>query len=276
MSFYVELSSNALFPENTIANFRNRVQLLHPLKGYWEVGMSEISYSKTWKNVFEDCYLSIERMYSKANQFTPITTVLDYSPINGRKRKGIVRSGFYDSVQLLINEITIEMLAFKKYQESLPQLFYDQLTRNVYIKPGKHKGSGSTLPFLNPDITGILGFDHYSISNPRLNTDYFYVSDRPADINAGITSLYVYCNIVLPQYIGDTRAKLLRTVEIPNDSKFGDQVVIKYENPHYIPIINFDFENIEIDIKDDTDTPIQFMSGRTRIKLHFRECQTHT
>ena len=97
-----------------------------------------------------------------------------------------------------------------------------------------------------------------------------FVAERPADITAGIHTLYVYCDIVQPQYIGDTRVKLLRSVEVPSERKFGDTVVLSYSDPHYIPVLVNEFDSIEIHIKDDSTRDIPFMYGRTKIKLHFR------
>jgi hypothetical protein len=122
---------------------------------------------------------------------------------------------------------------------------------------------------LSEDIHDILGFMHY---NP-INFSYpmSIKSDRPAQLNAGLNAIYVYCDIIEPQYIGDTRARLLRTVEIPDEAKFGSTIDIKYDSPHYVPIIINDFDHIEIDLKDDTGDTIPFLYGRSRVKLHIRK-----
>ncbi len=49
-SFYVDLTSNTT-DDDTVANFKNKIQLLEPLYGKWEVALAEISYTKSWKNV---------------------------------------------------------------------------------------------------------------------------------------------------------------------------------------------------------------------------------
>ena len=276
MNFYIELSSNASYSYNTISNFKNRIQLLHPLDGDWEVGLAEISYTKSWKNLTHACVLSIEEMFQNPKPFISRANLFGYAPFELEDRKGIVRAGYYESVKILCDEISKEMQAFKGEYKTLPQFFVDDVTKQVVIRPGFNNDDHPTLPFLNQDLSEMLGFDRYSIRHPIYNESQLVIPQRPADISGGINTLYVYCNLVVPQYIGDTRAQLLKTVEIPSSSKFGDQVVIKYENPHYVGVLTNDFEHVEIDIKDDTNTEIQFMFGRTRIKLHFRKCQTHT
>ena len=62
----------------------------------------------------------------------------------------------------------------------------------------------------------------------------------------------------------------MRTVGVPNEAKFGDQVVLVFTDPHYVPVLINDFENVEIDIKDDTNARIPFLYGRSRLKLHFK------
>ena len=275
MSFHVELSSNASFQYNTIGNFRNKVQLLHPLEGNWEVAMSDISFTKSWKNVLKPCMMSIERMFSFPSPVTSMLHTYGYFPQSDDQRKGLVRPAYYESVHKLCTEIEKEMIPLAGKHKYLPSFIIDELTGMVLIKPGRNKRNQQTLPRLTQELAEILGHDKYSIKNPKHNQDYLIIPNRAADISAGITSLYVYCNLIVPQYIGDTRAKLLRTVDVP-PAKFGEQCSITYTNPHYVPVLTNEFEEIEIDIRDDTNTPIHFITGRTRVKLHFRKCQTHT
>lgn len=276
MSFYVELSSNAVYQYNTIGNFRNTVQLLHPLEGNWEVGMSEIFYTKSWKNVAKNCVITVEKMFENSRPVNSYASAYGYIPLDDGDRKGILRSGYYESIEELCQEIEKEMLPFSDNCKYLPKFIIDKVTQMVYIKPGMNKDNRLLLPRLNRELAEILGFDFYSIKAPKHNVSMLVLPDRPADISAGISTLFVYCNLVVPQYIGDTRAKLLKTVEVPSIKKFGDSVSIPYPSPHYVPVLTNDFESIEIDIKDDTNTPVHFMFGRTRVKLHFRKCQTHT
>ena len=87
-----------------------------------------------------------------------------------------------------------------------------------------------------------------------------------------IHELFVYTNIIAPVLIGDTYARLLRQVEIPNNVTFGDQCVIKYQTPYYRPLLYSDeIPSIEIDIRDDTNKPIEFAFGRVIVTLHFQK-----
>ena len=57
--------------------------------------------------------------------------------------------------------------------------------------------------------------------------------------------------------------------EIPNNINFGDAVDITFEKPYYIPVASREISEIEIDIKDDSGDPIEFMFGRVQVILHF-------
>ena len=96
-------------------------------------------------------------------------------------------------------------------------------------------------------------------------------SKNPFELVGGYHSLFVYCDIVRPSFVGDSYTQLLRIVEIPPKTSYGDQIVITYPNIQYIPVMNREFETIEIDIKDDTGLQIPFEFGRSIVVLHFRK-----
>lgn len=269
-SFYIELSSNASYYSNTCSNFKNQIKLLHSLEGNWEFGIAEISYTKSWYNLRYHCTLGLEKMHQQFVPFFSLANTIGYVPME--TRIGTVRRGYYDTIQMLIQEIVIELEAWRDDKtDYMPKFYFDKVTKIISIKPGQDKEKNFILPALTEELSAMLGFDEYNISKPKYNQYNYMVGDRPADLTNGIRSLFVYCNLGIPQYIGDVRTKLLRTVEIPNNVRYGEQVVIKYDTPHYIPLITNDFEEIEINIKDDMNEDIKFKFGRTLIKLHLRK-----
>ena len=150
-------------------------------------------------------------------------------------------------------------------------LKYDYITKYLHIYPGQTSNNEKLLPEFSTELSQLLGFDNYTTITP-VYTDGSIVSDRSPDIMAGYRTLFVYTKHIVPQYIGDIRASVLKTVEVPNNLQFGDQVVVKYNNPHYVPLLHNNFEIIEIDIRDNTGERIPFLFGFTLIKLHLRSC----
>ena len=105
--------------------------------------------------------------------------------------------------------------------------------------------------------------------NPPESEDEVYEANRAYDLTGGTNSLFVYSDIVDYSVVGDTKAQLLRMVHVPASSAFGTSVVDRYENPYYLPLSTKEINSIEVDIKDDTNTPIGFEFGRVKIVLHF-------
>ena len=242
-----------------------------PLKGSWEFAIVEISYTKSWKNVRNSCNVGLMiRNGPVENRITTENTD-GYFPDDPRKRKGVIRDGYYDDASALCREISNELTRHHTEVDRLPFFHFDDIRKIIFIETGLSKKNEICLPYMNDEIAALLGFDNYTTKEPNFN-DYKYIyANRPADINCNLKTLYVYCDICEPQYVGDSRTKLLKTVEVPDNSKYGDQVFLNYSNPHYVPLLVNEFEQIEIDIKDDTDCRIPFMFGRTRLKLHFRK-----
>ena len=56
-----------------------------------------------------------------------------------------------------------------------------------------------------------------------------YVSDLH-----DIASIYVYCNIVQPQIVGNTSVPLLRTIAV--SGKSGDVITKTFNNIRYVPV----------------------------------------
>ena len=85
----------------------------------------------------------------------------------------------------------------------------------------------------------------------------------------GSKTIYVYCDIVEPQIVGDTNAKLIRSV--PVEGKMGDVITKTLTNIQYVPVQTKSFEDIEIILRDDTGKPVPFERGNVLVTLHFRQ-----
>ena len=249
--FYFEVLSNASYETNTVAEFKNRIQLLHPLEGDWEIGLAEISYTKSWYNVSLNSTLGLV-----TSGFQPSIDTNAYDFVSYNARSGTLKNGYYESVEVLIDEINKELEHFKTSEfKQIPILFYDKIaTKKVYIIPGKDKDDQAILPYIDHDLRKLLGFTYYYLEDDVIHTSTndqgIVISHQPPDLTMGIRQLLVYCNLIMPPYVGDSRSKLLRSVDIPH-AKFGEQITISYEKPHYVPLLCNDFDEIEINFNDD-------------------------
>jgi hypothetical protein len=90
----------------------------------------------------------------------------------------------------------------------------------------------------------------------------------PPDLNAGFNLLYIYCDLVEQQIVGNTLSPLLDVVSA--EGTFSEMTRVDILDPHYVPVLRKDFESIEIAIRDDAGQPVNFKYGRVLVKLHFR------
>ncbi|GFS64914.1 uncharacterized protein TNIN_320461 [Trichonephila inaurata madagascariensis] len=83
----------------------------------------------------------------------------------------------------------------------------------------------------------LLGFEPGEIKD-KVKGPYF------ADPNASFPLIYVYCDLVEPQIVGDVQAPLLKIVKV--EGKDGEVVNAHYTRPHYVPVIRQHFQTVEM------------------------------
>jgi hypothetical protein len=89
------------------------------------------------------------------------------------------------------------------------------------------------------------------------------------DLNRGLHTFFVYCDIVEYQLVGDASVPLLRTVAV--NGKNAEVIAKSFDNIHYVGLGRSTFQDIELHITDDTGLKVPFEQGRIIIKLHFRK-----
>jgi hypothetical protein len=263
---------------NSIACFVTPLSQRLKLEGTWLVGISEIQYKKSWYNVLETSKIIL--LDELGNKFKA------ENENSSGNNDLYISEGHYESEEQLINTINDELKKFEKVDP--PTIEYNKLSKKIHITPGIANKAIKIYPFFGDEIDAMIGIKNelndtnvYSIeTNSIVNEvnilknnkkDFRIEPFHPVEITRGYHSLYVYSNIVYPSHIGDTFSQILRVVEVPNEKKFGDDVVIRYENPQYRNVLFDEISNIEINIKDDSNEIIPFKFGRIRIDLHFKK-----
>lgn len=244
--FYVTLPSNAskeLFKSNTSSCFT--VDLAKPieLSGEWVVGLCEFIYPRTWYN------LSSATSYFELNR-----TIEEPQPLVIVK---FGRGGHYSRHKDLLDQVTP---AVKKYDPSFEASF-NNVTKCLDVK-----GEGQYKIRAYPPLAYMLGIkvnEWWSLS--ARSTPY------PCDLNAGIYNLFLYTDIVQYQTVGDSYSPLLCVVNVKGD--YGDVVSLRYNTVHYLPVLKNYIKSIHIEIKTDRNKYVDFVYGKTIVKLHFRPVQ---
>jgi hypothetical protein len=270
-SFYVFLPSNVqdATGNNTVANYVTRLPEKLILEGDWEVGLSEIIFTKSWFNVYDDIDVGL---YREDGVRATNTKSFD--------------AGCYADIQLLLDKVnTITMQLSNEYtasEKDPPVAHIDEKLKRIVFYPGNYKDK-LWHPILPPEILAMFGFDSSdSVYNTNLFKKVIQLQGRKKikggllakygyDINAGIHGLYVYTDIAKPSIVGDSVTSLLRIVNVGN-SPFGGSYIYIYDKPIYMKVIKKEITSIEIDVKDDIGRTLKFDNrGRIQIVLHFRK-----
>ena len=265
--FYISLPSNTVGDssrrENSSAHFR--VQLseeIHlPFDETWEVALVELQYPFSWFNITDDAVPANQgfQELNSQNQFDVLFVDKSFGP-----RLSIPPAHYKDiqavtaAIYRLLKECDIEDLSRYvgfEWDESINRVVFNTAKDNEKVKG----------VVFSPHLQYLLGFGNLVV---HAKEDRF-IAKYPPDLRAGIDALYVYCDLVQPQLVGNRREKLLRIV--PVKGKYGEIVGNTFTAPHYVPVLDKQFSTIEVSIKTDMNKPFAFQYGKTVVKLHFRK-----
>ena len=84
----------------------------------------------------------------------------------------------------------------------------------------------------------------------------------------GVTSMFVYSDIVELSLVGDTQAASLGFLPIQN--KFGDQAYWSFNPPYYVRLRERHLTTITIQLCDDTGELFPIAQGKVLCQLNFR------
>ena len=217
--FYLTLPSNASMDvslDNKIGSYHVKFPQTFDLNGEWEVGLYSISYPNTW--------------YTLQFQQNHI-----YYSLDGGKSfwsSAIIDYGYYTSIPELIKSINAAMK--KELKNNNITFSFNPRTHKVKVTLATKHCVG-----LYGQLAKILGFGGGGDLKILKSKESPYVAELHS-----ITSIYVYCNIVQPQIVGNTMVPLLRTIPVGGNS--GDVITKTFTNIQYVPVQTKSFEDIEI------------------------------
>ena len=240
--FYLTLPSNAsldVFPDNKTTSYRVKLPQSIDLEGNWEVGLYSVSYPNTWYTLQDGS-----------------DTHIFYADKSGVFQQAIIDYGYYQSMQDLVKAGN---KALARNVNDNIKLTYNAVNGKVTVqlKNGYQLG-------LIGRMSIILGFGNNDLKIITKTTVSPYVTDLTV-----VSTIYVYCDIVEPQVVGDTSAQLLKS--IPVEGRFGDIITKTFPNIQYVPIQRKSFEDVEVLLRSDTGDPVPFERGKVVTTLHFRE-----
>ncbi len=228
-------SSLNYFPNNTAANFKVKIPYLPDSNAMYECALTEIMFPNRFKNVRE-----------KSNE---IRVIDDSENVTEYK----IEPYYYSTIGSLI----------KKIKEVLPSdvsITFDSVEERTRVRVT----NGYSVQF-GSDIARLLGFP----SNKRIKSKN-KVSPYHATPSGGLSTVYVYTDIIKPQIVGETTTPLLRIVNWNHSTK-EENTALTFEQLYFSPLKNSHFDTINILLMDDTGREIAFEYGKVVVVLEFRK-----
>lgn len=236
MSFYVTLisdSSMQFFPDNTTSQFITQLPSSIDLKnGEWEVSLVNIIYPHTWYNIRKE------------------NNLFGFDLGDGKEIGRRIPAGCYENVPDVLKAMTLVS------HKNKIEFNYHSVTKRVTVKTKEdckvvlYEGIAELLGYYPGSYTG-------TVHSPFV-----------ADTKAGFSVIYVYCDLVEPQIVGDIQAPLLKIVSV--EGKDGEIVNVQYTRPYYLPVIRQHFQTIQIDMRLHSGNLVPFERGKVTLILHFR------
>lgn len=276
--FYLTLLSNSsmgYYQNNTTAQFTTQLPKRIRLPGQWVTGIAEVQYPCSFLPVTESENLvyfrtEIPQAQSADEMYSGVRKILEDANVYFRSDQEqfyykyndwhviSIQHGNYESIDQIINEFNTHTLLKK-----LLNFKYNGVTKRVSLK-------------LKNTTLKVLGFSQRLALQlgykPDINMAENPVPSHPANIWSGLPSqMFIYCDIVEPQLVGDAIAPLLRIVNVAADNyNYGCHKIAIFSPTHYINVMKREFENIEVNIRTETGDVMPFEFGTLSLKLHFK------
>ena len=111
------------------------------------------------------------------------------------------------------------------------------------------------------------------------NTIVKHVGKWPVDLNAGSHTMFLYCDLVQNQTLGDKQTALLRSIPVKSlvlAQTLGEMNHKSFTNLQWKRVIKSQFQSINVTLANEMGQKIPFLScGRTNVTLAFRPTPPH-
>jgi hypothetical protein len=278
-SFYVTLPSNTKERGNLTGDYVCNLPDPISLSGDWQVGLAEITYANSW-DTLSSAYITLHTF-----NYSDITKSENEARPHGSYVP--IPDGHYGTIESLIKAIHVAIEKFwndeiallqsfigedadrkakhapyirkmRKARKDSVQLGYDKVRRRVHIKLSPEY---VYRVYLTDPLKNALGIEH-AIEQSSVMAEY------PPNMLGSISTMFVYCDIISPQIVGDVKAPLIRTISV--SGVYGAVTTVDFPNIHYVDLLTRNFQSIRITIKSEAGYTIPFKYGKTIVKLHFR------
>ena len=149
-----------------------------------------------------------------------------------------------------------------------------------------YEGSEQKCKFLetiSKDLQNVLGMktltdcSEIGKTNKQANNSVLSktIGQFPIDLIGGCNTVFVFCNLVQNEILGDSRTALLRAIPLTERPATGIQQQQNYRtfgNLQWRRVVKCSIESISVSLRNETSQLVPFLScGRTNLTLHFRQ-----
>jgi len=273
------------------------------LTGFWEVALAEIAWPAAIQNITSGHF-----KYRVAPEDKDID---GSSSTDSRKRKlnerpygmvkmcelrlrhvqkaiiekvGSIKPGVYLSVDQILRSICEKI--FGGHVDDKFPLSWKPDAASEALKL-YYEGSEQECIFLetiSKDLQNVLGMktlidcSELSKTNKQANNSVLSktIGQFPIDLTGGCNTIFVYCNLVQNEILGDSRTALLRAIpltERPATANHEQQQNYRtFGNLQWRRVVKSSIESISVSLRNETGQLVPFLSrGRTNLTLHFRQ-----
>ena len=271
-----------MYPSNTQCCFNVKLpQKISLEKEHWEVALVEMIIPSQYKNItakesYFDLVTSDKLFYQEVMDIKPknlfnVTKIGD-NPSRWRIRI-IFPPGCYSNGSHLVdvmNDVLQSLFSsiWQKKGQKLEIRYVEHMNRPKILFHHIKNTAITFAPTLYQKMGGHASEDIFVVPN-SLN-DFPYNTN----LDIGFNQVFIYSDIVEYSIVGHIQAPLLRVVPFKsfNNVKSSNQHIHhEFLNLHYLPIAKSEFDTIGINIRGDLGDTIQFVSGKSMVKLHFRK-----
>ena len=258
-SFYMTLPSNVPNPASNKANsFKIHLATELELRGKWECALAEITYERNWR-IFTDPITVYVHVYEPK-----ATSRLEF---NIRKWPIPVNNGIYSTTDSFIRHFfdCFKAEVEKQSHQDLKPIYHAMDYRFMDGVATIKSTYASPVKIFFPDFIGaMIGIETGALY--LVNNSHQWIPPKQMRTTP---SLYIYCDIIEDNIVGDVRAKLLRTVPVIGEQ--SDTINIAFAKLYYHPVRPGYISDVEMLICDDAGGKIQFGPAKTVIVLHLRK-----
>ena len=273
-----------VFPDNGPSHFRLRLPERWTLDPTWEVGLMQLLLPHTWYNVlYRQVYLRIHysRSYSALTYLRPGAYVTLEDVVRGLFQEVEARVPQVDKTDFDKLKLTLDDKGF--FHWTFPTSEF-----SIYIPAWLAR----VLGYLEWETWKVPFYYRSDQTHPTVEITQRDANNRPTEVEltrshtmykhsksnvwgsiskTSFQNIYVHCNIVEPVYVGSQMAKVILTHGVNTDKQAVEDVFI----PHLVfyRLSQFEFQDIEIDIRDNLGRPIPFQGGDVTATLYFRQKQ---